>query len=480
MENFCTYIAQRAKSQRGDIFFRTDAPADADISWAAFYQEVNAAAHFLSTHHIHKDDKILCLLSRPLASLKIFFAALKIGAIPILTNFRDHFHVQSILAENGSFHICMDEEIQAQGLAAPSSHTILFPDNVVSPSLEQDEPALRSDDDILCALYTSGSVGKPKYVEKTYRNLLTELHFLKELLQIQEHDVVLALVPHIHIYGLLFGLLLPTMTGAQIIYTNKLLPREVIQISRERRANFLIGAPIHYQVFLETDMDNRKMSQLKFAVSSGGPLPDNIAQEFFHLTGTTIVELYGSTETGGIAYRFWDAPNRVPALQFFPYMERNVANSTETSELIIRSPAISPNILLSSGDSWYHTGDFIQFTDDTLEKFRVVGRQEHIMKVGGKRIATTQLEEELKTIPGVKDAAVLRVDDATLHRESSIAFVALDKQVHLSPSDIQKEFQKISAHFRAIHAIMIVDKIPRNQSGKVIYSELKALIPKKP
>ena len=487
MENFCTYIAQRAQSRNDDIFFKADAPAETARSWATFYREVRATADFLVARHIRPNDKIVCLLAQPLAWLQLFFAALKIGAVPVLVNFRDKFHVQSILAENCPFYVCVDEELQAQGIAVPSAKTILFQATDLSGMSnkfldinDQDEPARRSDDDLFCVLYTSGSVGKPKYVEKTYRNILTELHFLRTLLNIQERDVVLTLVPNVHIYGLLFGLLLPTMTGSQIIFTDKLLPREVMQISAKSRVNFLIGAPIHYQVFLETDLPDRKMRQLKFAVSSGGPLPDGVAQEFFRLSDATIVELYGSTETGGIAYRFWDSPKNVPALQLFPYIETNIADPTETTELIIRSPAISPNILLSSGDGWYHTGDFIQFAENTLEKFRVVGRQEQIMKIGGKRIATTQLEEELKTIRGVRAAAVIRVDDATLHRESGIAFVELSEQVHLSRGDIQKEFQKISAHFRAIRDIVIVDKIPRNQSGKIIYSDLKSLVPKKP
>jgi acyl-coenzyme A synthetase/AMP-(fatty) acid ligase len=478
MENFCTYIAQKAQSRKDDIFFRTDAPAETAISWAAFYHEVNAAANFLLSCHIQQNDKIVCLLSLPLAWLKLFFAALQIGAVPVLANFRDKFHVQSIL-ENCPFSICMDDEIQAQGIVAPSSKTILFKETPLSSSLEQDGPVLRNDDDLFCALYTSGSVGKPKYVEKTYRNILAELQFLKELLQIREDDVVLVLVPHIHIYGLLFGLLLPAMTGAQIVFTDKLFPREVIQISRKREVNYLIGAPLHYQVFLETEIHSMKMSHLKFAISSGAPLPDSIAHEFLRQTGVTILELYGSTETGGIAYRFWEATKSSPFFQFFPYMQKKIAHAGEIVELAIHSPAISSNIFSASSDAWYHTGDFIQFAENSLEKFRIVGRQEQIMKVGGRRIATTQLEEELKTIHGIKDVAVIRVDGTTLHRESGVAFVELGENVNLSQADIQKEFQKISANFRAICDIFILEKIPRNQSGKIIYNDLKSLIPKK-
>lgn len=474
MENFCAYITQRSK--QSNVLFRMDDPLDESVAWSAFDQEVEATADFLVSCHIQEKEKILCLVSCPHSWLKLFFAALKIGAVPILVNFRDTFFLQSILAENVAFHIVMDKEMQP-------GQEALFPKAIV---LKEDFPlsfhkqpgyASKKDKDILCSLYTSGSTGKPKYIEKTYQNLLTELQFLKNLLEIQEHDVVLSLVPNVHIYGLLFGLLLPTLAGSQAVYTNRLLPREVMKIAVDKKASFLIGTPIHYQVFIETHDPNRKLSSLKLAVSSGGTLAKNVAKEFFRLTGVRILEIYGSTETGGIAYRFWDGSQDSPSFQLFPYIEKKIDSPSEIQELVISSPAISPNALRSEKGVWYDTGDFVQFDPEDGNRFKIVGRQEQIMKVGGKRISTTQLEEEIKAIRGVKDVAVIRIETSS-HRESGVAFVEMEKDSPFTRSEIQKEFQKRSAHYRSVSDLCIIDKIPRNQNGKILYAQLQSIMNK--
>ncbi len=468
MENFCAYIGERTRSKGNSILFRVDDPSEREVAWNVFEQEMDATACFLKSCQIQEKDKILCLVSRPLSWLKLFFAALKIGAIPIVGNFRDRFFLQGILSENSPAYVCSDEEKELEPFLSSSSKVILLNDFA---SLEKyDIYALKDADDILCALYTSGSMGKPKYIEKSYRNLITELQFLKNLLKMQQDDVVLSLVPNVHIYGMLFGLLLPIMAGAQAIYTNCLLPREVMKIARDKNVNFLIGAPIHYQAFIETNDPDQKMSHLKLAISSGGPLPARVAQKFFRLTGVNILEIYGSTETGGIAYRLWDGMVDSPSLQLFPYIEKKIEAQSEINELVIQSPAISSNVLMAENRGWHHTGDFVRFEEGN--RFKIVGRQEQIMKVGGKRISTTQLEEEIKTIPGIKDVAVVRMESSS-YRESGVAFVEIQENANLIRSEIQKEFQKRSANYRSIQDIIILDKIPRNPNGKILYSHLR-------
>lgn len=291
---------------------------------------------------------------------------------------------------------------------------------------------------------------------------------MQKLVSIRSEDVILSLVPQIHIYGILFGLFLPALSGAKAVFSNKLLPREVVRNIISEKVDLLVAAPIHYQAFLKSEMRNMNLPQLRLAISSGAPLYGDIAEYFIQESHCEILEVYGSTETGGISYRLWKDRNSED-FYLFPHVTVSAENVDSAQELMINSPSISPNV---SDGPWYATGDIVVFSESNT-RFKIVGREKQILKVGGKRIPLVQIENELKTLVEIDDAAVIRVDSKDLRGESAVAIVDVGEH-SITSLEIRKKLQKISIHASVLKKI-IREKIPRKSNGKVSYEALQEI-----
>ena len=151
-------------------------------------------------------------------------------------------------------------------------------------------------------MYTSGTTGEPKAVYKLFLQFENELF---ELVKVFGNDwmnrKVYSTVNHHHIYGLLFTALLPIATGLPFRRHRIDFPTELANIAGE--AAVIASSPAFLKrLSAETDKAiGFKCSPIIY--SSGGPLPEEVARKASELTGYWTMEIYGSTETGGIAYR---------------------------------------------------------------------------------------------------------------------------------------------------------------------------------
>ncbi len=469
--NFYHNLQESLSLHQKESFFIYYGDLMTPLSGEAFQKSIDAAVALLISHGVHSQDQVLLMLHDPIAWLTVFFASVKIGAVPALFNFQDKFHRKNVLAMNEAKYLCTD--LSPENIS--EKEIIPYQDLSFSDSHENIKPERKTKEDLFFAIYTSGTSGKPKYVEKTYQNILTELYFLKNHLSLQKENKFFTLVPQYHIYGLLFGVLLPVTIGAQIIFTKKLFPREVIQNCLQNKISVLVAAPIHYQAFLETSFEQENWGEISLAISSGAPLSESVARGFVQKSSVSIAEFYGSTETGGIAYKTWNGKKEKSYFTFFPYIERPESFSEEPI-LWIDSPSISENLIRNQEDKWFNTGDAIKLSPENKNLFSIEGRQQQILKVGGKRISTVQLENELKSIEEVNDVVVLRKQSNSLRQEVGVAFIHLCLGVNISSKEIRKRLQGISTNAGVLKKIILVESIQRNKSGKVIYDQFKSYL----
>ncbi|WP_228875609.1 AMP-binding protein [Paraburkholderia saeva] len=259
-------------------------------------------------------------------------------------------------------------------------------------------------------LYTSGSSGTPKPIHKTLAQFNAEVQTLETQWGAAVSDAtVLASVPHHHIYGLLFRVMWPLAAGRafdrsvcigpmqlqdRIVQCdgNAVLVSTPAQLSRwPALAGFATLAPVPRVIF-----------------SSGGPLALDTAREYATAFGAAPVEIYGSTETGGIA---WRQQSESEAWQPVAGIE---VRRDEDGALNVRSPHLDHA-------GWHRTDDAITFDDDG--RFRLRGRLDRVIKLEGKRVSLPELEARLALHPYVAQAAVVPLAGAT--RERIGALVAL-------------------------------------------------------
>jgi acyl-coenzyme A synthetase/AMP-(fatty) acid ligase len=334
--------------------------------------------------------------------------------------------------------------IPAPGLAAWPPAETLSPRSI-------DAPWLR--------LFTGGSTGAPKMWTKTVRNLLAETLSIIANYQIGAADRILATVSPNHIYGLLYSVLAPLLATAAVAAQIPSFPGEIQAAGRETAASILVSVPAHYRAL---NGHRLVLPRLRLAFSSAGMLAEEDAAAFSAQTGVPVAEIYGSTETGGIAARVRAHGER----DFKPYPAIGVRIAGE--RLKVRSDYLSPELPLG-GDDYYEMGDRVQATAGG--RFALLGRADGIVKVGGRRVDLESVRQALKRRPGVRDAVAISLPVGGGRENRIVAVVEADAQaVDVSPA----AFSCLAPHARP-RGVKVLSKIPMTAAGKYDRKTIAAL-----
>ncbi len=312
-------------------------------------------------------------------------------------------------------------------------------------------PPLRRDPEApFLFLQTGGSTGAPTRWSKTPHNLVRETRLLIDKYGIGAEDVILATVPPQHIYGLLFTVLLPFFSGARVVNEVCTFPREIVDALAAHGATVLVAAPAHYHALRHTPL---AAPRLRRAFSSGGMLREADAQGFHERTGVGVVEVYGSTETGGVATRCRAAGEQ-------SWRAHSVLQwKLEDERLCVASPFTSPEAPRAA-DDFFRTGDRAEPGPDGT--FILHGRADGIVKVSGNRVDLAEIEEKIRALPLVADAYVLAlgVDGA---RENEIVALVVGE---VAEEDLRSHLTQRLEPYSVPRVIKFVESIPVTAAGK--------------
>ena len=246
-------------------------------------------------------------------------------------------------------------------------------------------------------LYTSGTTGAAQSIPKRLSQLSAEVATLEKQFGevIGDADIV-ATVSHQHIYGLLFNVLWPLSTGRAFFSQTFSFFEELTTVLAQRDC-VLVSTPAHLKRLPEDPAWAVASKRLRAIFSSGGPLPPDVAHNTQRLLGRVPIEVYGSSETGGIA---WRQPQTTQDELWTPLPGVKWRIAAE-GVLEIRSAH------LPDAD-WFRTADrAIPVGDD---HFLLRGRVDRIAKIEGKRISLSAIEERLMASPLVRDAKALVIE----------------------------------------------------------------------
>lgn len=295
---------------------------------------------------------------------------------------------------------------------------------------------------------TSGTTERPKHVEKTLAQLVDEITVLSRAMTAAA--CVLTTVPFSHLYGLLWGVMLPLRTGARIASHAALLPVDVATVVEHENVDLLISTPAHLRAMAEAAMPRALR-----VISSGARLPTSVHASLIAKHAWRVTDVLGSTETGGIATR------SEPDARWRPLP--GVTVTAPDHQLVVAS-------------AWCTGGQIA--LDDQIElaadgSFEYLGRASELVKIAGKRADANALEATVRAVPGVTDAAVF-VHAAT-DREPRIA-IAVTTDTEVSRDAVAAA---VRHHFDAVFVpriFRVVPRIPRTDRGKLEARELRALL----
>jgi acyl-CoA synthetase (AMP-forming)/AMP-acid ligase II len=322
-------------------------------------------------------------------------------------------------------------------------------------------------------LQTGGTTGQPLIWPKTACNLLDEVAAHVRGLRVEPDDHILATVPPHHIYGLLFSVLLPLCSGATVERTSPFFPQEIAERIERTKATILVSTPAHLRALSTTLSPSH---HLRLVLSSGALLASADAAAFHGRTGLWPLEIYGSTETGGIAVRRQDVPDcpwapmpgvacRVKGETLevcSPYVSRvegRVGSGPASPTAHHRGRARKPS-QGSHDDDFFRTADLAQIRADG--RFDLLGRSDGIVKVGGVRVSLPDIERALTSLTAVEDAAVLALPSPSGRGQEIVALVASQR----SADEIGLELRERLASPSWPRRLRCVSAIPTTPSGK--------------
>lgn len=263
--------------------------------------------------------------------------------------------------------------------------------------------------DIAAIIFTSGSTGAPQKVPVCLFQLddeiaLHENQWGKTLLK----SPIITTVSHHHLYGLLFRLLWPLATARVFINTQCRYLEEIRSYAEQFDQLALVTTPSHLNRIPPTMPWPQLRGKWSAVFSSTAPLPLSASQDGQEKFGVTVTEIFGSSETGGIA---WRQQTQTDVWQTLPGI-RVDADTTNDGALLLSSPLIADQ-------GWLQTADKIELLDHN--HFRLLGRIDRIVKVEGKRLSLTAMENRLQEHDHIAQAKAIIVDG---HRKE-VAVAAL-------------------------------------------------------
>lgn len=276
------------------------------------------------------------------------------------------------------------------------------------------EPTLLNTESPLVEIFTSGSSGKPLAIAKSLKQLSNEINSLEQLWGNElKASRIVSTVSHQHIYGLLFRVLWPICGQRAFHRFNFEFVEDLANKLNHIKECSLISSPTHLSR-LPQGLDKTNLRHFIQAVfSSGAPLQlqdSSQANQFFQ---TNINEVFGSSETGGIAWRQQHSEQH-NHWQPLPQIEFKIDQDTKC--LTIRSPH-----LLTS--NWYVTSDLAQ--EINQHSFKLLGRSDKIAKIEGKRLSITAMENRLLKEKSILEARVVILENEHLEHKRSEICVAL-------------------------------------------------------
>lgn len=322
---------------------------------------------------------------------------------------------------------------------------------------------------IVLEIYTSGSTGTPKSIHKTIDQLESETAVIESLWPSQAGTVILATVSHQHIFGMTFGLFWPFSSG-RAFETRFCEFNEDLRFKAGHYPRFaLVSSPSHLGRFSDSIDWAGIAGRCEYVVSSAAPLAREDSLRVGHLLGAPVREIYGSSETGAIAWRRQQADRPDARWQALP---GNILEATDSGTLSLRSPYL--------GDlDYYELPDRVAFDDDG--GFSLLGRVDSIVKVEGKRVSLTAIEQLLQQSGWVKLVKALtversRVETAIVMQLSPVGQSLLESRGRRA---LISEFRQIL--LQSFEAVVIprrwrfVEQMPFNRQGKLPLDNLRAL-----
>lgn len=517
--NFAYDVMDRWAAEAPDdkaIMWVSETGEEKEITFLQLKEESDRAASYLMSLGIGRGDMVMLILKRRYEFWIATIALHKIGAIAIPATHM--LTTQDIVYRNNKASIkgiiCVGEDYVLTQVknAMPQSPTVEVLASI-GPKVPEgfhdwrkevcEAPAfvrpafVNSNDDIMLVYFTSGTSGEPKMVAHDFTYPIGHIPtgvFWHNLHRGSIHLTVADTGWAKAAWGKLYG---QWFAGATVfVYSHeKFNALKLLKVMEHYKVTSFCAPPTVYRFLIHEDLSLFDLSSLEHCTTAGEALNPSVFERFKAITGITLYEGFGQTETTmTLGTMPWTTPK--PGSMGIPNPQYDIAllrpdgtpcNDNENGEIVVRTPNGKPIGLFKEyyndpqlthevwHDGHYHTGDVAYRDQDGYYWF--VGRTDDVIKSSGYRIGPFEVESALMSHPAVVECAITGVPD-DLRGMVIKATVVISKTWHGVTGDalvkeLQEHVKHITAPYKYPRIVEFVEELPKTISGKIRRVEIR-------
>jgi long-chain acyl-CoA synthetase len=350
-------------------------------------------------------------------------------------------------------------------------------------------PPLQDPEKLAALLYTSGTSGRPRAAMLTHRALLANIEQVAAVDPplIHGDDVVLGVLPLFHVYGLNAVLGVVMRHRAKLVLTARFEPQGTLDLIEDEACSVVPVAPPVFAYWRDVEQLRERLGPVRLILSGSAPLSPELAVEFNELTGIPIHQGYGLTEASPVVTSTLCSealqPGSVGAA--LPGIEIRLIDETgqppegeDPGEIQIKGANLfsgywPDGALGPDQEGWWSTGD-VGFLDRSGDLF-LVDRLKELVIVSGFNVYPVEVEEVIREVPGVAEAAVIGVEDPQTG-ESVVAYVvAPGADAGALEDAVRAHCEQRLARFKQPSRIEVVGELPVGVTGKVQKGRLRGM-----
>ena len=356
------------------------------------------------------------------------------------------------------------------------------------------EPDIHLDnEDTVILIYTGGTTGVPKGCRLTNSNFVAFytvfIEWARAMFPPQELRT-LCTVPLYHIYGFNMQINANLASGGTMVLVPEVTPDNVLDAIDRFLPTYWPAVPALIQMLnMHPRLPESKASSIRFLLSGSAPLPVEAMRKFEEITGSTIIEGFGGSETtNGVMVN--PKGLRKPGTVGIPFPDMDVkivdlVNGSEEmpigepGELLLKGPLIikeywnRPDETANAiKDGWFYTGDIATMDEDGY--ITIVGRTKDMIISSGFNIYPRDIDELLYTHPKVLDAGAIGVPDE-VRGESVKVFVVLKPGESMTAEEVIAFCREALAAYKVPRYVEFLDDVPRTGMKKVDRKALREM-----
>ncbi|WP_305093597.1 fatty-acid--CoA ligase FadD5 [Prescottella sp. R16] len=476
----------------------------ATITWSGLHDRVERLAGALDRRGVRFGDRVLILMLNRPEYLETVLAATALGAIAVPVNFRMTApEVAFLLRDSGARVVVTDtvlaplvEAVRAETAELEQTITVGDPDGYEALIAEPGEPHLPvdiPDDTPALIMYTSGTTGRPKGAVLTHANMAAQaLTCIRAFQMHRPDDIGFCASPMFHIAAL--GSMAPSlMLGLTTVIhpVGAFDPDTLLDVLEQERVTSLFLVPVQWQAVCAAQQHSPRNLKLRNISWGAAPASDTVLRAMAEtFPEASNVAVFGQTEMSPITCVLdgEDALRKLGSVgRVIPTVQARVVDDDmndvppgQVGEIVYRGPTTMLGYWqnpAATADAfhggWFHSGDLVRVDGEGF--VYVVDRKKDMIISGGENIYCAEVENALFAHPKVLEAAVIGRADPQWG-EIPVAVVALRPDAGgLTLDELQQFLGTQLARYKHPKALLCVEALPRNASGKVVKGELRAL-----